>query len=131
MSGAMKARAWAAAGSVVVAALSALVTNVVTDTPSPKWWVFWGVLLALGVVLQTWLSAGGGPPVTASGAGSVAVRGRVGGAVSTRVRDAAQDAPPAPPGDGVAAAAPGAIAAEGEVEGDITTDVESSGPLQP
>ncbi|WKD35997.1 hypothetical protein [Streptomyces xanthophaeus] len=130
MSGAMRARAWAAAGSVVVAALSALVTNLVTDSPSPKWWVFWAVLLVLGIALQIRVSAGS-EPVTASGAGSVAVRGRVSGNVSTRVRGTAvQGAPPPPPGDGVAAVAPGAVAADGEVGGDISTDVEGDGTLR-
>lgn len=123
----VKVRVLSAGASVVVAGLSALVTNVVTAEPSPKWWVFWGVLLVMGVVLQVWVSATGGP-VTASGAGSIAVRGRVSGAVSTRVRGVGvQVNPPAASAGGVAAVAPGAVAADGEIDGPISTDVEGDG----
>ncbi|MFC9261332.1 hypothetical protein ACFRFJ_30620 [Streptomyces hydrogenans] len=129
MSGSLKTRTLAAAGSVVVAALSALVTNILTATPSTKWWVFWGVLIILGIGLQILVSTGA-EPVTASGPGSVALRGNVSGSVSTRVRNTAHDAAQAP-GEGVTATGPGAVAAEGEVGGDVSTDVEGDGTHQP
>jgi hypothetical protein len=119
-------RAVAAGVSVVVAGVGGVVTALVTAHPSAGLWVALSVLLVVGGVLQFLVTAGdrqSSRPVTASGAGAVAVGGSA-GKIRTLVHGS--PGPSGEPAGGVAAAGPGSVAVGGDAAGPVST--EFTGP---
>ena len=117
-------RAVAAGVSFVVAAVSGVVTSLVTAHSSRGLWVALGVLVVAGAGLQVAVSMnerGTRGRVAASGAGSVAVGGSA-GTVTTWVAGAREPAG-APGEDGVTASGPGAVGVGGDVAGPVSTHV--------
>ncbi|MGW9024714.1 hypothetical protein ACWGQ5_10845 [Streptomyces sp. NPDC055722] len=119
-------RAVAAGLSVVVAAASGLVTNVVTERRGIAWWVGLVVLVVVGALLQGWLSLKerAEPSVSASGPGAVAVGGTSRGPVETRVSGVSAGQPRTAGDTGVSASGPGAVAVGRDVEDAVRTDVQ-------
>jgi hypothetical protein len=119
-------RAVAAGASVIVAAVSGVVTALVTAHPSLGLWVALGIGVIVGAILQAAVSyysdRGKAQRVDASGAGAVAVGGS---ARKIRTRVQGSRAPAAAPGerDGVTASGPGAVGIGGDAAGPISTDV--------
>jgi hypothetical protein len=116
--------------TVVAAAATGLVTNVVTDKPLWAWWVAFAILVAVGASLQYYLSRDGSPedsarPTTALGAGSVSIGGSSRATIKTRVVGRAQLNSPVQP-HGVTATGPGAVAVGGDAEGPIETEIAQS-----
>jgi hypothetical protein len=109
----------------VAAAASGLVTALVTQRPSPAWWVALGVLVVIGGVLQVliMIAPRHSPTAAAKGAGAVAVAGNVTGEIRTRVHGMGGSSHATPGGDGVVALGPGAVGVGGNVSSPISTDV--------
>ncbi|WP_131735783.1 hypothetical protein [Actinomadura roseirufa] len=58
-------RGVAAAGTVVLAALTNVTTGMLTQKWDLAWWAFTGVVVLVGGGLQAWLTVAGGPAPTA------------------------------------------------------------------
>ena len=111
--------------SVVLAAVSGVVTALVTAHPSRGLWVGLGVAVVAGAVSQAAVTLGERRErgkVKASGPGSVAIGGSARGRITTRV--VGGGVPHGVPGDqeGVIAAGPGSVSVGGDA-GQISTDV--------
>jgi hypothetical protein len=117
-------RALGAGASVVIAAATGLVTNIVTEKPLWGWCIGLGALIIIGVAVQVWLSLGqsSAMQVNATGAGSVAIAGSAKGAVRTHVSGSAQDPSTAKAEQGILAHGPGSVAIGGDA-GTVETDV--------
>jgi hypothetical protein len=113
---------------VIAAAVSGVVTSLVTAHPSSGLWVGLVVVVIVGAVLQGVVSYGENKRrqrVEASGAGAVAVGGSARQGIQTRVIQ--KQAAAAPPRTGepstVAASGPGSVAVGGDMDGPVATDV--------
>lgn len=126
-------RAIAAGVSVVVAAGTGLVINLVTADRSLGLWAALGALLLLGVFLQVAVSIGERRPVqrvAAVGTGSVAVGGSA-GEVRTHVHGRINTTVPKDT-EGVIASGPGAVGIGGNARGPLSTNVtEPDNPATP
>lgn len=117
-------RAVAAGLSAVAAAASGVITALVTAHRSLGLWVALGVLIIVGALLQVLVvtrEPDHANPVTAVGAGSVAVRGSA-GEIHTQVRGLTASEP-SPDGAGITALGPGAVGVGGDANGPVSTDV--------
>ena len=118
-------RAAAAGFSVIVAAVSGVVTALATAHPTRGLWVALGVLVIVCAALQaavTLTDRGSSRRVVSAGAGAVAVGGSA-GEIRTRVEDSASPVV-MPGGDGVVASGTGAIAVGGDAAGPVSTNVD-------
>lgn len=116
--------------TVVVAAATGLVTNIVTDKPLWAWWVAFTILVAVGASLQYYLSRDGTPedsarPTMALGVGSVSIGGSSKATIKTRVAGQAQLNTPVQ-SHGVSATGPGSVAVGGDADGAIETEINQS-----
>ena len=107
-----------ASATVVVAAATGIVTNVLSSSWTLTWWLALGVLVVLGVGLQ--LLVGKKSIVSSTGPGAVGVGGSTSKRVTTRVRGKHGSGEV----DGeISAAGPGSVAIGGNADGEISTDV--------
>ncbi len=120
-------RAVLAGISVILAALSGVVTALVTAHPSRGLWVALGVAVFVGAVLQAAVTYGERRKhsrVEASGAGAVTIGGSAHGEIHTRVIGRHMPSAASGDQDGMIASGPGAIAVGGDAAGPISTDVQ-------
>ena len=118
-------RAGAAGVSVVVAAVSGVVTALVTAHPSRGLWVALGVVVVVGALLQAAVTYGDhrrSQRVSASGAGAVAVGGSARN-IHTGVHDDHAAVARPDKGDGVTASGPGSVSVGGDVTDQVSTEV--------
>jgi hypothetical protein len=119
-------RAVATGISVIVAAVSGVVTALVTAHPSRGLWVALGVAVAVGAVLQAVVAYGERRQqrrVDASGAGAVAIGGSARGEIRTQVHGGPVPGAVAGDHDGVSASGPGAVGVGDDAAGPVSTDV--------
>jgi len=126
-------RAVAAGVSVIAAAVTGVVTALVTAHPSRGLWVALGVAVIVGAALQAAVtyskrdkSSGehaSSQPVNASGAGAVALGGSAKEDIHTRVHGTHFSAAVSDTRDGVTASGPGSVGVGGDAAGPISTEV--------
>jgi hypothetical protein len=119
--------------SVIVAAVTGVVTSIVTAHPSQGLWAALGVIVIVGAVLQaavTYSERERSRRVKASGAGAVAVGGSARNAVRTRVRGKHNSLTGPDERDGVVASGPGSVSIGGDAAGPISTEM-SEGEVPP
>lgn len=113
---------------MIAAAVTGVVTALVTAHPSRGLWVALGVVVIVGAVLQVAVTYGGHEKlrrVEASGAGATAIGGSAQQEIRTHVyRKHASSA--VPDGrDGIVASGPGSVSVGGDAAGPISTEVNS------
>lgn len=119
-------RAIAAGVTVIVAAVTGVVTVLVTAHPSKGLWAALCAAVIIGAALQavvTYSEKGKSQRVKASGAASVAIGGSAQQEIRTRVRGTHISPTEPDKKDGVIASGPGSVGVGGDAAGPISTDV--------
>ena len=111
---------------MIVAAVTGVVTALVTTHPSRGLWVALGVAVIVGGALQVAVTYTGrktSQRVNASGAGAVAVGGSARKKIHTRVHGTHLSAVAPDTQDGVTASGPGSVGVGGDTAEPISTEV--------
>ncbi|MFV6032134.1 hypothetical protein [Streptomyces sp. NPDC056264] len=123
-------RALAAGAAGMLAALSGVVTNLITDSPSWTLGIALAVLVSAGVGAQVYLNDSGtaqGEPVSvlSAGPGSIAIGGSAHGSVRAGGQHRGGGEVPMGPGGGIAAVGGGSVAIGGDALGPVSAEADT------